>query len=151
MLLSFMVVRGLTLNMTKTDTPNPQAQRQARLLRIFANDLTIACNNYARTVPAGEGALTSDARVWIDRTFRRDIRFLEQRMDDNKVTGLPTYLALRAAVHRCAAMARYPDDRTLRRETFKDVRQAIAGVTAFIDATAMTESAGFLPERILFD
>ena len=72
-------------------------------------------------------------------------------MDDNRLAGLAPYLTLRAAVHRCAAMARYPDDRTLRREAFKEVRQALTTVTAFIDATAMTESAGNLPERILFD
>ena len=129
---------------------NPVVQQRAILLRGFANDLTRACNDYEHHTTGVDGRIPADARLWLDRVFRSELRFLEQRMDNNAMPTIPSYLTLRAAAQRCTTMARYPDDQTLRRAALKETRQAVETVNAYLETIDMARSAGRAPVSIQF-
>jgi len=149
--LSFFVVRWLIAGMDDEVPIDPAVQHRAILLRGFANELTRACNDYHRFVVQSGPAVEKDARAWIDRVFRRDIHFLEQQLNDNPMSTLPVYVGLRAAVQRCAVMARNPDDGGLRRATFREARAAIEATNGYLADIGMAHSAGRAPRRIAFD
>ncbi len=150
MALSFALVLWMTRGLGEKPPASAWTQQRAILLRGISNDLTKACNDYYDVVASREGAVVPDARNWIDRVFRRDIRFLEQRIEDNPMSDVTPYQGLRAAVHRCASMARYPEDRALRAGALRDAKHAIEAVDAYIKSIEMTRSAGALPVRIRF-
>lgn len=148
--LSYTMVRWLTHGLPEDQAIDPTLQRRAILLRGFANDLTRACNDYARMAAPDGGGLTPASRQWIDRTFRSEIRFLEHRMDSNPMERLEAYRALHAAVRRCGTMARHPDDRLLRAATLGDVRRAVASANAYLSRIGMSRHAGPAPVRMVF-
>lgn len=150
MLLSYGMVRWLTQGMADEIPLNPAVQQRAILLRGFANDLTRACNDYAHHLDRGDGRISTDTRLWVERVFRRDLGFLEQRMDNNAMPTLPSYLALRDATRRCVTMGRYPDDGGLRRAALAEARRAIEGVNAYLNTINMARSAGRAPVTIQF-
>ena len=136
MFVSYAMVGWLTRGLGQEQVFDPLAQRRATLLLGFADDLSGACNAYARVMTKNTGTDTREAYVWVDRVFRRDLRFLEQRMDDNAMTSLPVFLQLRAAVVRCSSMARHPEDRVLRSAAFADARGAVDAVNAHVKTVA---------------
>ena len=149
--ISFGVVRWLTGQLDDEPPPNPVVQRQVLLLRGFSNDLTRACNGYAGLARTDDGAFTPDAQSWIDRIFRRDIRFLQQRMEEAPMERIHVYGQLHAAVARCATMSRHPGDRALRDATLGEAARAVGAVNAYIDGLGMGKRAGRPPIRIDFD
>ncbi len=150
MLLSYGMVRWLTQGMADEVPLNPVVQQRAILLRGFANDLTRACNDYAHHTTGADGRISADGRLWIERVFRSELRFLEQRMDNNAMPAIASYLTLRAAAQRCTTMARYPDDVGLRRAALKEARQAIEAVNAYLETIDMARSAGRAPVSVQF-
>lgn len=150
MLLSYGMVRWLTQGMADEIPLNPAVQQRAILLRGFANDLTRACNDYAHHFPGDGSQASADARLWSERVYRSDLNFLEQRMDNNGMPAISSYLTLRAAVRRCSTMARYPEDLGLRRAALTEARQAIEAVNAYLETIDMARSAGRSPVSIQF-
>ncbi len=151
MVASYAMVRWLSLGIGEERVPDPMVQRRAILLRGFANDLTKSCNDYIRVVPDPKGGVMPDVGNWIDRVYRRDLRFLEQRMTDNTMSALPAYLQLLAAVRRCASMARHPEDQMLRQSALRDARRAIEEVDFYIEGIGMARLAGPPPRHAQFE
>jgi hypothetical protein len=151
MVISFGMVRWLTHQMAGEPVPDPVAQKRAILLRGFANDLTAVCNDLVRLAYTTSGEMAPGARMWIDRVYRRDIRFLEQRMDDAPMSDVAAYRQLRAAVQRCAGVARHPDDRALKTAALNEAAHAIDAVNAHIAAMGFAQRAGPAPRTMVFD
>jgi hypothetical protein len=149
-IVSFFTVQLLTRSPTEDGTPDLARQRQTVLLRAFATELTGACNAYAANLSRADNVVSTDMQSWIDRAFRRDIRFLEQRMGDNPMENLNPFNDLRAAVGRCASMARNPQDAALRKVALDDARRAIEGVHDFGAENGMTRVTGGRPSPVRF-
>jgi len=144
MVVSFVVVQQLAGTKTEKSTIDPKTQQRARLLRLFSNELVSLCNDYHRRVSDG---VSSTDRTWLDRTFRRDLQFLEERMDDTMPRDAVEFLQLRASAFRCAAMARNPDDAVLRARTLEEVAHAVASAESYI---LRSETAGRVgPPRVV--
>jgi len=151
MLASCMVVHHLTGGRNPVSTPGPEALLRARLLRTYGNELVELCNRYSARVPDGGTGITPANRRWIDWGFRADLQFLDYRMNDT-IPGAPEALTrLKAAVTRCAVMARNPDDRALRGRVLEEVRLAVAYSEQYIDALLNGLTIGPPPEPMHFE
>ena len=138
MLVSFLVVYGMAGKWSDETAVSPETLQRAHLLRIFSNELVTLCNTYHRRVPQPPGILPAIDRTWLDRTFRPDLQFLEQRMDDTMPGDAEVFLQLRAAAARCGAMARNPADAALRAGALGEVARAVAAAEASIAQVGTT-------------
>lgn len=148
MAVSFLVVHQLTERMKDGGPLDPLALQRARILRAFSNELVGLCNVYQQRVSDG---LSPSDRMWLDRSFRPDLQFLEQRMDDTMPGDAVACVQLRAAASRCAAMARNPEDTVLRTRTLDEVVQAVAEVESYIAQLDIGGRAGPPHSGIHFD
>lgn len=146
MLISFLVVYHLGRDLSRENAADPALLHRARILRTFTNELAALCNEYAKRVPERPGDLTTVNRRWVERVFRREIQFLEQRMNDTTLRDVEVYQQLQSSATRCAAMARYPGDSLLREQTLRDAARAARAVEAFIDRIAGASPVG--PPRV---
>ncbi|MBX3178987.1 MAG: hypothetical protein KF886_16655 [Candidatus Hydrogenedentes bacterium] len=146
MVVSFLVVRHLAGPARGREELDPAVLQRARILRGFSNELVTLCNDYHRRFPAGMAGAGASNRQWADRVFRRDLQFLQDRIDAILPDTLPEYVNLRAAVHRCAAMARHPGDQLLREQTLREVARATEAIEAHLRALGAEVKAG--PPRV---
>lgn len=133
MLTSFTVVYHLAQKASGGDPVHPALLQRARLMRGFSNELVVLCNEYARRIPEDSIPSSTDRR-WVDRTFRRDLQFLQQRMSDTMHDGPEAFLQLKSATAKCGGMARHAEDQVLRRQTLREVRQAAQAAEAYLES-----------------
>lgn len=148
MLVAFLVVVALGGRLDSEAPPDPALAHRARMLRLFSNELVSYCNQYHRRVPPDPVEHTTVERRWVERTFRKDIQFLEQRMNDTILGPVPEYVRLKGAAARVAAMARNPGDRLLRERVLGEVAAAAGAVESYlarVDAGRLTGQPRIAP------
>jgi hypothetical protein len=129
---SYTVVRQLAGEIRRDGAIDPILLQRARLLRTFSNDLVELCNTYDRRIPDSFQAVNTTDRRWIERYFRRDVQFLEQRMNDTMLGDVPVFIELRGAASKCASMGRHPEDALLREGALRSAYHAVEAVEAYI-------------------
>lgn len=144
--ISFLVVYQLGSDHTTTRGLDPALLHRAQTLRTFTNELVGLCNEYAVRMPDPAGRWSPMNRSWVERVFRREIQYLEQRMNDTALPPIEIYVQLQFTTSRCGGMARYLDDRVLRAQTLQEVARTVAAVEAYIAQT--TAGSPISPPRI---
>ena len=133
MLISFFVVNHLARELVAGKTVSPSTIRKANTLRVFSNELVNICNEYVRRLAADSGAAPVNVLPWVEKVFRPEIQFLQQRMDESFREDSSLSAELEAAAARCGAMARYPTDVQIRVRTLQEVATTVGKVDAWID------------------
>ncbi len=132
MLVSYFVVHSLAKGIVSGKSVDPAVLRRANVLRDFSNELVLLCNAYAQKIPANPTLASPQARAWVEKVARPELQFLQRRMDE-VIKGDSTESAqLEATVARCAAMARYPQDATLRMAALQEAAATVGLIEAWI-------------------
>lgn len=150
MAVSFAVVHYLARDAVAAKHVDPALIRRANMLRDFRNELTALCNNYARRIPADPTRASQNDVRWVEKVFRPELQFLQQRMDETIREDTPESIQLEAAAARCAAMARRPTDGAIRAATLREAAATVAAVEAWIVAEGVETRLSRLPIIVQF-
>lgn len=134
MLVSYFVVHTLAKDFVAGKAVDPAVLRRANVLRDFSNELALLCNTYAQRIPADPTQVSAQSRAWLEKVARPELQFLQRRMGEVVQEDSAESAQLEATIARCAAMARHPQDATLRSAALKEAAASIALVEAWIAA-----------------
>lgn len=132
MLVSYFVVHTLAKDFVAGKAVDPAVLRRANVLRDFSNELAVLCNTYAQRIPSDHTQVSAQSLIWLEKVARPELQFLQRRMDEVIQDASTESAQLEATVARCAAMARHPQDATLRSAALQEAAATIALVEAWI-------------------
>lgn len=150
MAVSFSVVHYLARDAVATKIVDPALVRRANMLRDFSNELVALCNEYARKIPSDPTRASQKERVWVERVFRSEVQFLQQRMDETIREHTPESIQLEATAARCAAMARRPADGAIRAAALREAAATVAAIDVWIAAEGVDTRLSRLPIAVQF-
>jgi hypothetical protein len=150
MAVSFAVVNYLARDAVAAKHADPALIRRANILRDFSNELTTLCNDYAKRIPVDPTRASQNDQLWVEKVFRSELQFLQQRMDETIREDSPESIQLEATAARCAAMARRPGDGATRAAALQEAAKTVAAIEAWIAAEGVDTRLSRLPIVVQF-
>lgn len=149
-LISFIMVRHLTQDMSRTPASDPETIRQATLLRQFSNGLLTLAEEYVQQIPLEAEYPTPDRIQWAAKTFLPKLNDLRQRMDDDTLVYLPAYRNLLAALDRITTMASHPEDNTLKKHALNGILEAATATEQYLESRSVSPLLPDSPKKVSF-
>jgi hypothetical protein len=150
MAVSFAVVHYLARDVVAAKHVDPALMRRANLLRDFSNELVTLCNGYASRIPVEPSRASQKDRLWVEKVFRSELQFLQQRMDETVRDHTTETILLEASAARCAAMARRSTDGAVRLAALRDVAATVEAIESWISERGLQGKLSRLPVVVQF-
>jgi len=132
MVVSFAVVHYLARDAVAAKHEDPALVRRANMLRDFSNELVTLCNGYAKRIPVDPTRASQNDLLWVEKVFRSELQFLQQRMEETIREQTQESIQLEASAARCAAMARRFSDGAIRSSALREAAATVAAVETWI-------------------
>lgn len=150
MAVSFAVVHYLARDVVAAKQLDPALVRRANVLRDFSNELVVLCNGYANRIPIDPSRASQKDRLWVEKVFRSELQFLQQRMDETLRENTTESTQLEASAARCAVMARHASDGAIRASSLREVAATVAAIEAWIADRGLEGKLSRLPAVVQF-